>query len=278
MERAVSGFVTPGRPSGKVAGLSDREFVRLDVEDSIAQVTLDRPPVNALSIPLYRDIASAFGEIDQRTDEIHAAILTGAGRAFCAGRDLKVAGTEDPDERAKWVKAALGSIYHCAVPVVGAVNGAAVGAGLVSAISCDILVASENAFFVMPEIDAGGNPSIAALLRGLNQFQARGLAFLGERHTAEDFYRMGIVRAVLPPEELLPEARRLAGILAAKDPLTLRMAKWSANEVEALFSNFEQAYRAIESRVSAVTMKTDSAKEAAKNFADKRGPLANRQF
>lgn len=262
----------------KVVDLPDREFVRLDVEDSIAVVTLDRPPVNALSIGLYRDIASAFNEIDQRLDEIHVAILTGAGRAFCAGRDLKVAGDEDPDERAKWVKAALGSVYHCGVPVIGAVNGAAVGAGLVAAISCDFLVASENAFFVMPEIDAGGNPSIAALLRGINQFQARSLAFLGERHTADEFYRMGIVRAVLPPEQLLPEAMRLAGILAAKDPLTLRMAKWSANEVEALFSNFEQAYRAIESRVSAVTMKTDAAKDAAKEFADKRGPLSQRQY
>lgn len=261
-----------------MVGLPDREFVRLDVKDSIATVTLDRPPVNALSIGLYRDIASAFEEVNDRTDEIHAAVLTGAGRAFCAGRDLKVSGSEDPDERAKWVKAALGSVYHCAVPLIGAVNGAAVGAGLVAAVSCDFLVASENAFFVMPEIDAGGNPSIATLLRGINQFQARSLAFLGERHTAGDFYRMGIVRAVLPPGQLLPEALRLAGILAAKDPLTLRMAKWSANEVEALFSNFEQAYRAIESRVSAVTLKTESAQDAAKNFADKRGPLSNRQY
>lgn len=258
--------------------MSNREYVRLEVEESIAIVTLDRPPVNALSIELYRDIASVFEEINDRTDEIHVAILTGAGRAFCAGRDLKVAGTEDPDERAKWVKAALSSVYHCAVPVIGAVNGAAVGAGLVCAISCDFIVASENAFFAMPEIDAGGNPSIATVLRGFNQFQARGIAFLGERHTAEDFYRMGVVRKVLPPEELMPEAMRLAGILAAKSPLTLRMAKWSANEVEALFANFEQAYRAIESRVSAVTMKTEDSIEAAKNFADKRGPLSDRKY
>jgi enoyl-CoA hydratase len=167
--------------------LPEQGFVRLDVENNIATVTLDRPPVNALSIGLYRDIASAFNEIDERTDEIRVAVLTGAGRAFCAGRDLKVAGTEDPEERAKWVKAALSSVYHCAVPVIGAVNGAAVGAGLVCAISCDFLIASDNAFFVMPEIDAGGNPSIATLLRGFNQFQARALAFLGERHSADDF-------------------------------------------------------------------------------------------
>jgi enoyl-CoA hydratase len=262
---------------GRMA-LPDREFVRLEVADHIAVLTLDRPPVNALSIGLYRDIASAFNEIDERTDEIHVAVLTGAGRAFCAGRDLKTSGAEDPEERAKWVKAALSSVYHCAVPVVAAVNGAAVGAGLVCAISCDVIVASENAFFVMPEIDAGGNPSIATLLRGFNQFQARALAFLGERHTADDFYRMGVVRKVLAPDELMPEAMRLAGVLAAKNPLTLRMAKWSANEVEALFSNFEFAYRAIESRVSAVTLFTDEARDAAKEFAEKRGPLSGRSY
>jgi enoyl-CoA hydratase len=258
--------------------LPGQGFVRLDVKDRVAVVTLDRPPVNALSIELYRDIASAFGEINERTDEIHAAVLTGAGRAFCAGRDLKVAGSEDPVERAKWVKAALGSVYHCEVPVIAAVNGAAVGAGLVCAISCDILLASENAFFVMPEIDAGGNPSIATLLRGFNQWQARSVAFLGERHTAEEFHRMGVVRAVLPPDALMDEAMRLAGILAQKNPLALRMAKWSANEVEALFSDFEFAYRAIESRVSAVTLTTDEARTAARDFAEKRGPLSGRNY
>jgi len=71
---------------------------------------------------------------------------------------------------------------------------------------------------------------------------------------------------------------RLAGVLAAKNPLTLRMAKWSANEVEALFSNFEFAYRAIESRVSAVTLFTDEARDAAKEFAEKRGPLSGRSY
>jgi enoyl-CoA hydratase len=258
--------------------LTGREFVRLEVQDSIAVVTLDRPPVNALSIELYRDIASAFEEVNERVEEVHVAVLTGAGRAFCAGRDLKTSASEDPDERAKWVKAALGSLYHCAVPVIAAVNGAAVGAGLVCAMLCDIVVAADNAFFAMPEIDAGGNPSVATILRGFNQFQARAIAFLGERHTAEDFYRMGVVRKVLPPDELLAEAMRLAEILRAKSPLTLRMAKWSANEVEALFANFEQAYRAIESRVSAVTLQTSDAKDAAKSFAEGRGPLSDRKY
>jgi enoyl-CoA hydratase len=257
--------------------VSEYEFVRVDVEDRVAVVTLNRPPVNALNIGLYRDIATAFEGLRDRTD-VHAAIFTGEGRAFCAGRDLKVAGTEDPVERAKWVKVGLSAIYHCAVPVVGAINGAAVGVGFICAMLCDFLIASEQAFFAMPEIDAGGNPSVATILRGLNQFQARSMAFLGERLTPNDLYRQGILRAVVPHDELLPEAKRLAEILAGKNPMALRMAKWSANEVEALFADFEQAYRAIESRVSAVTLQTDEAKEAAEAFAEKRGPLSGRSY
>ena len=258
--------------------MSDFEFVTLEVRDKVATVTMNRPPVNALNIGLYRDIAGAFGEVNERTDEIHAAIFTGAGRAFCGGRDLKMAGSEDPVERAKWVKTGLSAIYHCSVPVIGALNGAAVGVGFVASLLCDILIASETAFFAMPEIDAGGNPSIATVLRGLNQFQARAMAFMGERYYPADLYRMGILKSVVPPEQLMDEALKIAAILVAKSPMALRMAKWSANEVEALFADFEQAYRAIESRVSAETLFTDDAKSAAASFAEGRGPLKGREY
>jgi enoyl-CoA hydratase len=227
--------------------------------------------VNALNIGLYRDIESAFTELDD--PDVHVAIFTGAGRVFCAGRDLKTSASEDPEERAKWVKRALAAIYHCAVPVIAAVNGPAAGAGFVAAILADIIVASDRAMFTMPEIDAGANPSIATILRGFNQFQARAMAFTGERYSPEDMQRMGIVRRVVPHDDLLTETRKLAEIIAAKNPLAMRSAKWSANEVELLFANFEQAYRAIEARVSAATLVTDQAKEAAKAFAEKRGPL-----
>jgi enoyl-CoA hydratase len=258
------------------AAVTDYEFIDLDVQDGIALVRLNRPPVNALSIGLYHEIARVFGEVDDRADEVRVVVFTGAGKHFCGGRDLKTSASEDPEERARAVKAALGAIYHARVPVIGAVNGGAVGVGLICAILCDFLVASERAFFVMPEIDAGANPSVATALRGLNQFQARAMAFTGERYSPDEFYRMGVLRKVVPHDELMPEALRLAGLVAAKSPMAMQLAKWSANEVEALFADFEQAYRAIESRVSAVTLHTADAKAAAAAFADKRGPLAER--
>jgi enoyl-CoA hydratase len=254
------------------------EFLNLDVSSKIAVITLNRPPVNALNIGLYRDIKDAFDEVSARKEDANVAVLTGAGRAFCGGRDLKVADSEDPEERAKWVKAGLGAPYHCGVPVIAAVNGAAVGAGCVLSLVCDIVIASAGAFWAMPEIDAGANPSVATILRGLNQFQARRMAFTGERYKPEDLQRMGVLDTIVPADQLMTEAIRVAGILAAKNPDALRAAKWSANEVEVLFSDFEQAYRAIESKVSAVTIQSKQAKEAVAAFARKEGPLSGRNY
>jgi enoyl-CoA hydratase/carnithine racemase len=249
------------------------EYVNLAVEDGVAVLTLDRPPVNALSIGLYRDLAAGIAEIDRRTDEIRAAVLTGHGRCFCAGRDLKVAETEPPAVRARHVKAAMSAIYHCAVPLIAAVNGPAMGAGFCIAVLCDVIIASQQAVFAMPEIDAAVNPSVATLLRGFNQHQARALAFTGERVGPEELYRLGIVRAVVPPEALLDEALALARTFAGKNAAAMRAAKWSANEVEALLADFEHAYRAVESRVSDANMSSADRREAARAFAEKRRPV-----
>jgi enoyl-CoA hydratase len=252
--------------------MADYDTVRLKVQDNIAVITLDRPPVNALSIGMYKDIAAVFSEINSRVDEIRVAILTGAGRCFCAGRDLKVAETEPPEVRSTYAKAGLGAIYHCAVPLIAAVNGPAMGAGFAFAALCDFVIAADSAVFAMPEIDANVNPSIATLLRGFNQYQARALAFTGERVSPAELQRIGMVRSVVPAADLMAEANKLAGVLAAKSPGALRAAKWSANEVELMLNDFEKAYRAVESRVSLNLIASDDHKEAAKAFAEKRDP------
>lgn len=224
--------------------------LRLEIVERVATVTLDRPPVNALSTALYRDITSVFGEINQRVDEINVAILTGAGRCFCAGRDLKLAETDPQEVRAAASRAGLSAIYHCAVPLIAAINGPAMGAGFAFALLSDFIIAAEQAVFAFPEIDANVNPSVAMLLRGFNQFQARALAFTGERVSPDKLLQMGVVRSVVSAADLLPEAMQLAGVLSAKRPAALRIAKWSANEVELLLGDFEHAHRAIESPAS----------------------------
>lgn len=253
--------------------MSEYENLRLEVNDYIGVVTLDRPPVNAISMELYRDIASVFGEINGRTDEIRVVILTGAGRCFCAGRDLKQAETSDWDTRSNLAKASYSALFHCSVPVIAAVNGPAMGAGFVTSVLCDMVIASEDAVFCMPEIDAGLNMSVATILRAFTQHQAREIAFTGEKLSPHDLYRMGMVKSVVPQEELMSEATKLASLLASKSPLALREAKWSANEVEIMFSNFELAYRAIESRSSKALFNTEDRIEAGRAFREKRPPV-----
>ncbi|HWB37915.1 MAG TPA: enoyl-CoA hydratase-related protein [Rugosimonospora sp.] len=226
------------------------ENLRLEIRDRIATVTLDRPPVNALSTALYRDITGVFEEVNQRVDEIDAAILTGAGRCFCAGRDLKLAETDSQEVRAAASRAGLSAVYHCAVPLISAVNGPAMGAGFAFALLSDFIVCAPTAVFAFPEIDANVNPSVAILLRAFNQFQARALAFTGQRVGPEELQRLGVVRAVVPAERLLVEAGDLAALLSTKRAAALRAAKWSANEVELLLGDFEAAHRSIESPVS----------------------------
>ena len=220
---------------------------------------------------LYQDITSAIQEVNQRAGDVRVAILTGAGRCFCAGRDLKDADTDPPEERAKIVQAHFATLYHCEVPVIGAINGPAMGAGFATVLSCDIIIASENATFAKPEIDAGVNPGVALLRRGLNQFQARKLCLTGARITAQELYRLGVLDSVVAPDQLMPEAMKLARVLADKSPLLMRQAKWAANEVEKMM-DFEQAYRAIESKMNVALFQTKDSHEAGRSIIEKRRP------
>jgi enoyl-CoA hydratase/carnithine racemase len=224
------------------------EHVRFEITDAIATVTLARPPVNALSMQLCLDIAEAFARVKRRGDEVRAVIFTGEGRCFCAGKDTKVADSEPQQERAAALHAAMDAVYRCEVPVVAAPNGPAIGAGFRLVLYCDVVVASTDAVFAMPEVDVGLIPSTATLLRAFNQQQAREIAFTGARYSASDMQRMGLVCNVVGPEQLSEEARALALTFAAKDPNVLRSAKWSANEVELLLGDHAIAHRVIEQR------------------------------
>ncbi|MES2171668.1 MAG: enoyl-CoA hydratase-related protein [Actinomycetota bacterium] len=252
--------------------MTEYDNLHLDVEDGIAIITLDRPPVNALSMALYRDIAAAFGEVNTRVDEIGAVVLTGAGRCFCGGRDLKLAETDPPDVRSKAARASYTSIHHCAVPVIAAINGPAMGAGFMSALGADILYASEAAVLGLPEIDAGLNVSLATMSRGYTNLQARRFAFTGERVSPEVLERIGVISRVLPPDRLMPEAIALAKEIASKNPEGVRRAKLSADDIERMWADYEFAYAAIEHRANHDLLNSPDRIEAGRAFREKRAP------
>lgn len=245
----------------------------------VAVVTLDRPPVNAVDRPTFAELRDAFRALDADR-EVRVAVLTAAGdRAFVAGADLR-----DLDGDAAAVAArspaevldppsiardAMWAITDCAVPVIGAVNGPAIGAGLALAACCDILLAAEGATFGCTEINVGLLGASAHLSLLVGRHKARELFFTGELITAEELHRLGAIRAVVPRAELLGAALALAESLAAKSPIALRLAKESMNRVEGL--PLQAAYR-IEQEYTARLARFEDAEEARRAYLEKRPP------
>ena len=243
----------------------------------VAIVTLDRPPVNAVDRPTIAELTEAFRALDGDRD-VRVAIFTATGdRAFIAGADLRSFGGEqteppppatvlDPGHVARDLMA---SIIHCGVPVIAAVNGPAIGAGLAFAACCDVIVAAEGATFGCTEINVGLLGASSHLSTLVGRHKARELFFTGELITAEELHRLGSVRSVVPRAALLDEALALAEVLAAKSPIALRLAKASMNHVEGL--PLEDAYR-IEQTYTARLAGFEDAEEARLAFIEKRPP------
>jgi enoyl-CoA hydratase len=248
----------------------------VDVADHIAVVTLDRPPVNAVDASTFEEIRDVFTGFTEDRD-VRVAILTAAGdRAFMAGVDLRSVGT--PPERARTevlldppraARDAMWAITDCAVPVIGAINGPALGAGLAFAACCDMLVASEHARFGTTEINVGLLGASAHLTLLVGRHKAREMFFTGEQVPAAELHRVGAVRAVVPHTELMPTARALAAELASKSPIALRLAKEAMNRVE--FLPLKEAYR-IEQDYTARLSRFEDAREAREAYLEKRDP------
>jgi enoyl-CoA hydratase len=245
----------------------------IETVGKVVTVTIDRPPVNALTLDLYGRIADAFDAIGKRTD-VNCAVLTGGGsRAFCAGLDLKeflAAKPEEDPQRAAIVRRTFASLRHCAIPVIAAVNGPALGAGCVIASVCDIRIAAANATFGLPEINVGRCGGTAHMGRHVPPGLLRRMFFTGRPISAEEAYRVGFVDEVVAPERLRDAAMQLAATIADKAPLGLRLGKQAINEVE--FLPVEDGY-AREQTYSTRLMHTQDAREATRAVVEKRAPV-----
>lgn len=246
--------------------------VKLEVSDKVALVTLDRPPVNALNRGMRRQLVATFDEISAR-DDILCAVLTGQGSVFCAGADLK----DRPDndipgdflDHNRITRETGNSIRECAKPVIAAVNGAALGAGMGLVAACDILYASDNATFGMPEINVGLAGGASMLRTLLGRSTSRRMFFTGQRLTAADMLRRNVIEDVLAPEQLIPVTMTLAREIASKAPMAVMYAKRAANMVDVMPQR--DAYR-FEQEFTMALSKTEDAREARMAFLEKRAP------
>ncbi len=247
------------------------------VQDAVAVVTLDRAPVNAVTPQTYLEIIDVFTSFAERRD-VRVAILTATGtRAFVGGADLKSIDDADPAnwparrvlDRGVLARDAMWAIGDCAVPVIGAINGPAIGAGVALAAMCDVLVVADHATFGLTEINVGllGASSHLSLL--VSRHIARELFFTGEVISAQELQSLGAIRHVVPIADLLDTARSIAATLAAKSPIALRLAKESMNRAE--FLPLKDAYRS-EQDYTARLMGFEDSTEARMAYLEKRTP------
>jgi enoyl-CoA hydratase len=155
-------------------------------------------------------------------------------------------------------------IKECAKPVIAAVNGPAMGAGFALMVFCDILLASDDAFVSMPEIDVGLSGGMRMLRELFPKSKARHMFFTGCHVPASELYRLGIIEACVPRAQLMDEAMKIARSIAAKSPLAMKYAKENANMVEEL--SLRDAYR-LEQNITLKLSKTEDAREAQAAFA-----------
>ncbi len=248
-------------------------LVELVVSDHIALVTMNNPPVNAQPMEFMQELTDVFDTLNDRED-VRVAVLTGAGKTFSAGADLK----QRPDlsqpgfrsRRNRIVREVAYAIADNAKPTIAAVNGPALGAGLGLATSCDIIVASERAVFGLPEIDVGLMGGGKHTARVFPHSLARRMMLTGYRVPAEEAYRRGLIEAALPHEELMPWAMNLAREIASKSPLATRFAKDSMRTIENMTLRDGYIY---EQGNTAKLSISDDAKEAVFAFREKRPPV-----
>jgi enoyl-CoA hydratase/carnithine racemase len=211
------------------------QFCRAEREGKILVVTIDRPErMNALHWMANEELASVFDDF-AADPELWVAILTGAGdRAFSAGNDLKYQAEEAKGElRAGPASgfAGLTSRFDLTKPVIAAVNGVAMGGGFEIVLACDLVIASSNAVFALPEPRVG----LAALAGGLHRLPrqiglkpAMGMLLTGRRVPAEEGLRLGFVNEVVAPGKLMAAARRWAEQILECSPLSVRATKQAA--------------------------------------------------
>lgn len=242
-------------------------------EPGVAVVTFDRPPVNAQNRTSREELIHLLDALSE-DDSVRAIVLTGAGRVFSAGADIKERvgmSTAHGEYRRhnRVTREFFYSVTDCAKPVICALNGPAIGAGYALAAGCDIIIAAEDAWVQMPEIDRGLMGGAKFLEQHLPRSVSRLLFFTGRRFPAAELFRHGMVADVVPGDVLMAEALTVAREIAAKDPHAVQTAKETFNA--AALMPLREGYQ-YEQSVTHRLAGSAYAQEAQRAFVEKRTP------
>ncbi len=243
--------------------------VDVNIENGIAEVLLNKPPVNAFDSKEWAQLAELFDRLG-RDESVRVVLVAAEGRGFCAGVDIKELAAESTiiTKVNKGCYDTFAAIHDCPVPVIAAAHGFVLGGGVGIVGSCDVIFASEDATFGLPEIDRGALGAASHLLRMFPIQKVRRMLYSGEPISAQEAYRLGALEAVVKPEELRGVARELAGKIAEKSPKAVRLAKESLNGIELL--DVKRSYRFEQGFTLELYTSPDS-QEARDAFVEKRG-------
>jgi len=255
-------------------GLENLSRFRVDVDDHVATVTIAHAPVNAQDAAFREEIIRIFDILGAEID-IRAIILTGEGKHFSAGADLagRAAIAAQPGGFAahnRLVRAAFDVVLECPKPVIAAVHGAAVGAGAVLALVCDILVVADDAYMSMTEVDYGLAGGVRHVLRCFSPSDARLMIYTARRISGSELYRMNVASVCTSRDNILAEARTIADAIAQKVPLAVIAAKRSFGLTEEM--PLRDGYRYEQTQTAALA-ETEDTKEALLAFKEKRKPV-----
>lgn len=204
-------------------------------EHGIAEIVIDYPPVNALPAAGWFSLASQVTAAG-RDEDVRVVILRAEGRGFNAGVDIKemqrTEGFTALLEASRGCFEAFRAVYECAVPVIAAVHGYCLGGGIGLVGNSDVIIASEDATFGLPEVERGALGAATHLSRLVPQHKMRAMVYTAATATAAELHHFGSVEAVVPRERLRDAALAFAARIAAKDPLVIRRAKESLNGID----------------------------------------------
>jgi enoyl-CoA hydratase len=218
--------------------------IQLRSSHGVAEVVIDFPPVNAVPVQGWLDLAAAMMAAG-KDPAVRAVVLAAEGRGFCAGVDIKemqrTSGHDALVGASRGCFAAFAAVYECQVPVIAAVQGFCLGGGVGLAGSADIVIAADDATFGLPEVDRGALGAATHLARLVPQQLMRTMVYTCEPVPARELLKFGTVLDVVPATRLRERARDVAAKIAGKNPEIIRLAKQSLNGIDPV--DIKRSYR-----------------------------------